>query len=605
MKKFHACFLMAAVAAVCASCGKKTETAVSAASFKYPNQADKFEAELGVTKRVNIPFSGTGTLVAEYPDGSKREFAVGDADVFVPTEAFTAVGQTIKLAFAGSPDTGVITCVEPEPNRPDNSLWIGAKTADELAFGEWTMDLDVAKEKVAKTEGEAYTLVAASGVLWCPDCFGIDTNILETAAFEEFAKKHNVACVQLDIALQHKDADKGLVELPAVPDKPVPYPSQLTYVEKLVEKKGGVVSGISYLSRHGLTEAEGAAVLDRNTKLASEFRIPESETLKLPTYWVPSVFILRKDGSMLGRIECDALWLFGAEVGVRRFEELLALDSVATEPEDNYRGTTKLSIADGATVQGEVSAFDVFDVWKLEGSKKGSKVKLSVKSADGKASFVASVQQVVDGKTVVVGEALSGSEIDLEAVLPLDSDTYVSISGNKPFYGVDRAALLDGSYSDPAFAVGSPESTIRGYTVAYSVGAAGADEKPAAFVPLAQAPAQAKPCVTGAAPAEQEPDAEGRTDIDWAKALEMRDAGAFFVDVRNPDEVAQGAAPKSVNIPLGEIDARLAEFPKDQDIVVYCKGGVRSVKASNKLLKAGYTRVFNVLGGFDAFPKQD
>ncbi len=123
---------------------------------------------------------------------------------------------------------------------------------------------------------------------------------------------------------------------------------------------------------------------------------------------------------------------------------------------------------------------------------------------------------------------------------------------------------------------------------------------PAAVAAVAPAtPAQS----AEAAPAAEAPKAT-ITDIDWNKALEMSKAGAVLIDVRTPAEVAEGMAPGAINIPLQEIEQRLSEFPKDKDLLIYCRSGKRSMAASNFLIENGYDKVFNVVGGFLAFPKQ-
>lgn len=95
------------------------------------------------------------------------------------------------------------------------------------------------------------------------------------------------------------------------------------------------------------------------------------------------------------------------------------------------------------------------------------------------------------------------------------------------------------------------------------------------------------------------------TTIDWAKALEMQKAGALLIDVRTPAEVAKGMASESaVNIPLQEIPQRLSEFPKDKDLLIYCRSGKRSMAASKFLVENGYTRVFNIDGGIMALPQK-
>ena len=123
-------------------------------------------------------------------------------------------------------------------------------------------------------------------------------------------------------------------------------------------------------------------------------------------------------------------------------------------------------------------------------------------------------------------------------------------------------------------------------------------EAPAKAAPAA--PAQAK--AAEPAPAPEAPKAQ-ITNIDWPKALEMQKAGGVLIDVRTTGEVAEGTAPGSINIPLQEAEQRLGEFPKDKDLLIFCRSGKRSMAVSNFLIQNGYERVFNVVGGFMAFPK--
>ena len=46
-----------------------------------------------------------------------------------------------------------------------------------------------------------------------------------------------------------------------------------------------------------------------------------------------------------------------------------------------------------------------------------------------------------------------------------------------------------------------------------------------------------------------------------------------------------------------------ASCPKDKDLLIFCRSGKRSMAVSNLLIQNGYERVFNVVGGFMAFPK--
>ena len=86
-------------------------------------------------------------------------------------------------------------------------------------------------------------------------------------------------------------------------------------------------------------------------------------------------------------------------------------------------------------------------------------------------------------------------------------------------------------------------------------------------------------------------------EITVAQAAELYPDGAFFVDVREPIEYQTGSIPGVVNIPLGELESRLSELPADQDIVVVCRSGNRSVEGRDILLANGFDNVTSMAGG--------
>ena len=92
--------------------------------------------------------------------------------------------------------------------------------------------------------------------------------------------------------------------------------------------------------------------------------------------------------------------------------------------------------------------------------------------------------------------------------------------------------------------------------------------------------------------------------VDWAKAFDMVQAGGQFLDVRNPEELREGYAPKTLRVPLSELKNRMGELPKDKDLLVYCRSGRRSEVAVKLLMNAGYDRVYNVKGGYMAYPQK-
>lgn len=70
-----------------------------------------------------------------------------------------------------------------------------------------------------------------------------------------------------------------------------------------------------------------------------------------------------------------------------------------------------------------------------------------------------------------------------------------------------------------------------------------------------------------------------------------------LVDVREPHEYAIARIPGSVLIPLGTVAERAKELDPDSEIVLQCKGGVRSAQALNILRLAGFKHLKNLKGG--------
>lgn len=78
---------------------------------------------------------------------------------------------------------------------------------------------------------------------------------------------------------------------------------------------------------------------------------------------------------------------------------------------------------------------------------------------------------------------------------------------------------------------------------------------------------------------------------------------ATVLDVRNAAEFAGGHITDAINIPLPELEARLGELAKykDKPLLVNCQGGVRSTSACGVLKKGGFSRIYNLQGGVNAW----
>lgn len=87
------------------------------------------------------------------------------------------------------------------------------------------------------------------------------------------------------------------------------------------------------------------------------------------------------------------------------------------------------------------------------------------------------------------------------------------------------------------------------------------------------------------------------SDVSVAEAIKLRDAGAFVLDVRQPEEWEQAHIQGATLIPLGELQARSNEVPKDVKVVVVCRSGNRSKQGRDILINAGFTQVTSMTGG--------
>ena len=75
----------------------------------------------------------------------------------------------------------------------------------------------------------------------------------------------------------------------------------------------------------------------------------------------------------------------------------------------------------------------------------------------------------------------------------------------------------------------------------------------------------------------------------------------YVLDVRTPQEYAEGHVPGAVNVPQDQLASRLAEVPKDKDVVIYCRSGRRSALAADVLAANGYSRLSHLEGDMNAW----
>ena len=86
--------------------------------------------------------------------------------------------------------------------------------------------------------------------------------------------------------------------------------------------------------------------------------------------------------------------------------------------------------------------------------------------------------------------------------------------------------------------------------------------------------------------------------MDEAVTMMAEETDYIILDVRTPEEFAEKHIPNAINIPNETIGKdEIPELPnKEQLILVYCRSGNRSKQASEKLVKLGYTNIYEFGG---------
>ena len=399
--------------------------------------------------------------------------------------ALDADGETLTLAVldAGGEvqDTRTVTFVA-RANGAENPLWIGERTAETLAFGEWTMDFEAATNKVARADGEAYTLVAVSGALWCPDCANTERNFLDVAdaegenRFKAWAASNGVALVTVDVPSFKAD---GAFESPTFLSRRA-FATTLARMREYPASGADAAltnamlrSGLGYLTRKGVSDEAAAAALARNHALVRRGGLLHSpiDTNDNRT-GVPIFVLLRKDGTVAARLTRFAATSPMASAReqwgdlIKRFDEMLAVAASAgghADPEEFANDAPQGAVgfaANGGTAAGELSHADFRDVFRLDGVGGNALQKVTVTGTTGARVTASFLALDADGKKVTVGTpvtgALTAEGFALEHTFTAAGTYYVELAG--------------ADITDAAFAVESPtEMNFHPYALAGTV----------------------------------------------------------------------------------------------------------------------------------------
>ncbi len=99
----------------------------------------------------------------------------------------------------------------------------------------------------------------------------------------------------------------------------------------------------------------------------------------------------------------------------------------------------------------------------------------------------------------------------------------------------------------------------------------------------------------------------GVKDVDVQTAYEWQNkCGAFVLDVREPQEYEEAHVDGVTLIPVGQLAARVNEIESERDkqVLIICRGGVRSARACLILAERGFQQPINIVGGMNDWKRQ-
>lgn len=95
----------------------------------------------------------------------------------------------------------------------------------------------------------------------------------------------------------------------------------------------------------------------------------------------------------------------------------------------------------------------------------------------------------------------------------------------------------------------------------------------------------------------------GYKNVNTDEATRLFNDDAYMLDVRTAGEYKEGTIGAATNVSVTELASKIDTLKADKDkpVLVFCLSGARSGKAAGMLVKNGYTQVFNLAGGMNAW----
>jgi len=91
------------------------------------------------------------------------------------------------------------------------------------------------------------------------------------------------------------------------------------------------------------------------------------------------------------------------------------------------------------------------------------------------------------------------------------------------------------------------------------------------------------------------------------QAVRLMNQGALIIDLRGKDAFDSGHIGDARNVPVAELESQAETLKKwrDKTVITYCDSGISGAGAVRTLTKLGFTKVFNLEGGLNAWVKDN
>jgi rhodanese-related sulfurtransferase len=91
------------------------------------------------------------------------------------------------------------------------------------------------------------------------------------------------------------------------------------------------------------------------------------------------------------------------------------------------------------------------------------------------------------------------------------------------------------------------------------------------------------------------------------QAVRLMNQGALIIDLRAKDLYDAGHIGEARNVPLADLESQAESLRKwrDKNVITYCDSGANGASAARSLIKLGFTKVFNLQGGLNAWVKDN